>query len=531
MIIKNYILAFLTTIVVSVSFSQSINYYSADMYLDELMKHNRYMGSIAYAQNNKINYSKAVGYTDFDKQIKANNDTQYIIGSISKTYTAVMIFQAIEKNKLALNTHLDEYFPQIENSDKITIDMLLRHRSGLGNYIQDNSFYSWVKENMTRTDILQKIIDAGTLFAPDTKQEYCNSGYAILSYILEDVYKKTFADILESNIIKPLNLKRTSFGNVINAVNSNALSYIFIDNKWKYFGITTPANISMGAGGISASATDVAKFFDGLFLGELISNESLEKMKEAKKGTYGRGLKAFEVKGNKGYGHTGGIDGYSSIAIYFPDKKISYANLSNGINYNLNTIRFDLSKPALNITLTIPDFAAKYIEPVKQYEGVYFCNELPMDITIAYDGNTLTGQATNQMAFDLEYKALDNYIYHSAHISIFFNKENNSMNFYQGSMPFKMYKKGIFANKLSDDELESFEGVYSCQELPVKITVRKSNGNIILSVPNKQSLTFLHNKDNQFVFQPIDAEVVFEQKTNQMKYRLNDKKYVMKREL
>lgn len=88
-------------------------------------------------------YSKTIGYADYQSHKKANEYTKYRIGSISKTFTAVLILQAVEQGKLKLETTLNIYFPLIKNSNKITISHLLNHRSGIQSFTDNDTYLEW----------------------------------------------------------------------------------------------------------------------------------------------------------------------------------------------------------------------------------------------------------------------------------------------------------------------------------------------------------------------------------------------------
>jgi len=104
-----------------------------DQLFDRLLEKNKGMGSLVLAKDGAVLYSRSFGYrqiTENDKK-PLTADTKYRIGSITKMYTAVMIFQLIEEGKLKLTDTLDKFFPQIPNASRITIAQMLSHRSGI----------------------------------------------------------------------------------------------------------------------------------------------------------------------------------------------------------------------------------------------------------------------------------------------------------------------------------------------------------------------------------------------------------------
>ena len=75
--------------------AQTLDKAKLDQYFDALVQHNKFMGSVAIAKDGQLIYTKSVGFADVARQLKANSETTYRIGSISKTYTAVLVFKAV----------------------------------------------------------------------------------------------------------------------------------------------------------------------------------------------------------------------------------------------------------------------------------------------------------------------------------------------------------------------------------------------------------------------------------------------------
>jgi CubicO group peptidase (beta-lactamase class C family) len=171
--------------------SQNIDKNKLDNYFDTLFKYERFMGSVAVMHKGKLIYNKSVGYVDLDSQIKANQESKYRIGSISKTFTAVLILKAVEDKKLDLKSTIETYFPSLANANKINISHLLYHRSGIPNFTDSKEYMTWNTQPKTQDELIQLISVSGSDFEPDTKVSYSNSNYYLLSIILEKVYKKT----------------------------------------------------------------------------------------------------------------------------------------------------------------------------------------------------------------------------------------------------------------------------------------------------------------------------------------------------
>ncbi len=426
-IMKN---TFLSTLLIAflsqLSFAQTFDKTKLDQYFDALETNNKFMGSVAVSKDGKVIYSKTIGYADIENKLKANENSKYRIGSISKTFTTVMVLKAVEENILDINQTIDNYFPSIKNCQSITVEHLLSHRSGIHNFTDDESYLTYNTEAKTEKEMLEIIAKGGSDFEPDSKAEYSNSNFVLLSYILEKTYKKPYADILQESIIQPLELKYTSLGGTINSKENECKSYTYL-GAWK-IQPETDMSIPLGAGSIISTPSDLTQFSDALFGGQILKASSLELMKTLNDG-YGMGLFQVPFNDKKGYGHTGGIDGFSSVFYHFSDGNISYALTSNGANFKNNDISIAVLSAVYNQAYSIPEFTNFQVtsQDLDKYLGVYVSSELPIKITITKDKTTLIAQATGQSAFSLEATAKDKFKFEQAGVIIEFNPEENTM--------------------------------------------------------------------------------------------------------
>ncbi len=364
--IRNFSIAILIGIFTQTGFAQHIDKTKVDNYFNALEMNNRFMGSVAVSQDGEIIYSKTVGFSEVENKVKADENSKYRIGSISNTFTAVLILKAVENNKLELNQTIDKYFPTIKNAEEITLKDLLGHRSGIHNFTDDDDYQSWKIQPRTENEMVGIIAKAGSDFQPGSKAEFSTPNYVLLSYILEKTFKKSYAEILQKYIIKPLGLTNTYSGGKNKACKDECKSYRFIDdwelesktyiNKgdWKPETETDISNL-LGAGGIISTSGDLTRFSDALFGGKLLKPESLEIMKSIKN-NYGIGLFQFPFYDKVCYGHPGVIDGFSSVFFHFSNENISYALISNGTRFNTNDISIAVMSAVYDKPYEIPTF-------------------------------------------------------------------------------------------------------------------------------------------------------------------------------
>ncbi|MGM0408372.1 MAG: serine hydrolase domain-containing protein, partial [Bacteroidota bacterium] len=273
------------------------------------------MGSISIFKNGNEVYQNSIGFTSIEENIPLTNQTKFRIGSVSKTFTATIVMKLIEQGKISLDDKLGNYFPEILNSETITIEHLLKHRSGIYNFTSAEDYVTWMEQPITRDELVEKIVSHGSVFEPDEKTEYSNSNYVLLSFIIEDITGKNFSEILSDFITQPCKLNDTYLGSKINLSQNEADSYTMLKD-WK-MSTETDMSVPMGAGAIVSTPTDLNRFLYCLFNHQLISAESLDKMTNIQDGM---GLGIFQVPfyDKKAFGHTGGIDGFQSNAFFFP---------------------------------------------------------------------------------------------------------------------------------------------------------------------------------------------------------------------
>ncbi|MBW1295074.1 serine hydrolase domain-containing protein [Aquimarina litoralis] len=409
--------------------AQSFDKVKLDSLFTVIDQNNKGMGSISIFQNGKEVYANSIGYADIEKDIKPNKNTKYRIGSITKTFTATLIMQLVDEKKLSLDTHLSAYFPEVSNASRITIEHLLRHRSGLFNLTEDKDFLNWMILPNTREQMLGRLVKKNVSFEPGAKTRYSNTNYLLLSYIAEEIEGKTYAEILHARIIKPLGLKRTAYGKKINSKNNEALSYLLKEDNWVMVKNETHMSVPIGAGAIVSTPTELNVFYENLFSGRLVTKISLDKMMDISKGM-GIGLSGETFFNKQAYGHNGGIDGFQSLTLYLPEEKIGVSYIGNGVVMSPNNFINNVLDSYYNNNYQLPKFekALKFTtEELDQYLGVYISESFPFQITISKDDTVLIADAKDGPTFPLKGYSNNKFISDRAGAALFFYPAKDKM--------------------------------------------------------------------------------------------------------
>ncbi|MES2109119.1 MAG: serine hydrolase domain-containing protein [Bacteroidota bacterium] len=403
-----------------------------DSFFTAMSAHDQTMGSIAIAENGKIVYQKAIGYSQVDGKTKtpANLKTKYKVGSITKMFTAVMVFQLIEEGKLTLNTTLGKYYPQLSNAGKITIAEMLSHRSGLHNFTSDSLYMSYKDKPMSEADMVAIFAKQKPDFEPDTKAEYSNTNFVLLGQIVEKITGKSYREELKERITSKIGLEDTFYGTKSNTAENEAFSYYYL-GEWSQLG-ETDMSIPGGAGALVSTPADLVKFIDALFTDKLISPANLEHMKTMR-GNFGMAMFMMPFDDKTGYGHNGGLDAFVSELVYFPADKVAIAYTSNGQHYPFNNIVNGALSIYFNKPFTIPQFktAPVIVTNLDKYLGRYISTKSPLKIAITKKKNTLFGQANGQMAYPLEAKGNDRFELGIAGLELQFDTVKHNFIYFQ----------------------------------------------------------------------------------------------------
>ncbi len=243
----------------------------------------------------------AAGYRDRDAQTPADANALFKIASISKLYLAAATAKLAAEQRLDLDATLAHLLPQfadrIKHADRITLRMLVQHRSGIPNFTDLDGF-AWITRQSNPQDNLALALDRPADFAPDTRRSYSNTNYLLLGMILDDTLGYPHQDYIHHELLAPAGLNQTYPSLAAVDPKDVASGYHHgIDEDLKPLVYTTPG------GSMIATAQDVGRFLRALCDGSLLGEEATA--------VY-NGLYDQE--------HTGWLPGYYSIARYHPDR-------------------------------------------------------------------------------------------------------------------------------------------------------------------------------------------------------------------
>lgn len=272
------------------------------------------------------------------------------VGSITKIFISALILKMKDEGIVSLEQTVNSILPGIlKDGTHITVRHLLQHRSGLKDYIWMDvagtnciqHAVSSLHDEFPPQSLIRLVATHDLQFEPGTEFNYSNTGYILLGIIAEKLTGESIEYLLEQWVIQPLQLERTYFPRTNDLRKPFATGYSratsdLTDLSDEISEITN-LNISIlwTAGAVISNPLEIQRFMKSLFNGQLLSKESLTEMMcfleaDDPKQSYGLGLHQYTFDdGRQAVGHQGGIHGYESVTLYYPDCKMSLTVIVN----------------------------------------------------------------------------------------------------------------------------------------------------------------------------------------------------------
>jgi CubicO group peptidase (beta-lactamase class C family) len=285
--------------------------------LDHLVRTNDFSGCVTVTDGAKTIVDECRGLAERRFNVPVNHQTKFHIGSMNKMFTAVAIAQLVEAQKLSwddtLALRVPEY-PDQAAASKITVWQLLRHMSGLGDFLVPELFEQREKY-VDPADYLALIARQPKVGEPDGEWSYSNAGYMLLGRIIENVSGENYADYIQRNVFVPAGMTASGYDRVDDVVPQLAVGYYregAFAAQWKADWLKVPYSASPAGGGYSTNA-DLVRFSAALRGGKLVKPATLAKMFEdpvpVGPGGYAAGFGDRVSNGRHIRGHAGGIEG------------------------------------------------------------------------------------------------------------------------------------------------------------------------------------------------------------------------------
>lgn len=315
-----------------------------------------FSGTVLVADHGKIVYARAYGEANKDYRIPNRLDTSYNIGSIGKVFTAVAVMQLVEAGKLRLDDTLSKHLPDYPFPEKgaITVQQLLNHSSGLGDYMEHADYKRRMREIRTIADILPLIYAEKPQFPPGERFAYSNSGMVVLGAIIEKASGLSYPEYLQRHIFAPAGMQASHLAQEDEPLANRAIGYI-PNPAGGYRANVREIMPASADGGLQTTAPDLLRFDQALDGTSLLRADSRERMLTpvGPAPFYASGWFTKRVDGHLAVGHGGGAPGINAEYRRYPDDGLTLIVLSNH-DMGATPLAEDIEKLLFGLPYTLP---------------------------------------------------------------------------------------------------------------------------------------------------------------------------------
>jgi CubicO group peptidase (beta-lactamase class C family) len=297
--------------------------------LDGVVREHDFLGTVLVIRRGERLLARGYGMADLENGVPNALHTKFRIGSITKMFTAMAVMMLAERGKLRFEDLLSGYLDDIpDHWSDITLHHLLSNSSGI--------VHSWAlpgfTENMslraTTGETIQKFVDQPLVASPGEKYHYSGAGFFVLSQVVEKVSGQSYEAFLREHILEPLEMADTGCDHPDPILPHRARGYApaedgLINSPMIYMPILT------GGGNLYSTVEDLAKWDAALNAGKLISESSYERMFTPVLNNYAYGWRVMVEDGRRSVMHGGGVSGFNTFLLRFPEDDVCVIVLSN----------------------------------------------------------------------------------------------------------------------------------------------------------------------------------------------------------
>lgn len=538
-----YITLFATT-----SFSQG-KAEKIDELLQKYVEYNIFNGSVLVADKGEIILEKGYGVANREFSVPNTAETKFRIGSISKQFTAVIILQLVEEGKINLEGKITDYLPDYrkDTGDKITIHQLLNHTSGITAYTNlPNVWTDSLRLSYEKEYFIKNFHSNDLEFEPGEQFNYNNTGYYLLAVIAEEVTGESFGNLLKTKILEKAGMTNSGSEDNENVIENAASGYLkrgvqYVKDPYMFM------PNAMGAGHMYSTVGDLYKWDRALYTEKILSADMKEKMFTPGIFNYGYGWLIQGMPGREKedstliHTHSGGINGFNTLEIRFPEEDRFIAVFSNTPGRSNNEIALNIDKILNDKEYNFPrkpigdhiytiikddgiETAIEAYKLLKKEEGESFdfAEAELNNLGYALLNEKMYDEAIEIFKLNIEQYPKSGNVYDSLGEAYMLSGDNEkAIEYYSKSIEInpanengiKMLKKlGVdWTEKditVEPAVLQSYAGEYKLVENFI-LSVREEDGRLLVKATNQPEFEVYPISETKFYYKVVDAQIEF----------------------
>jgi len=486
--------------------------------------------AVLVARGGRVLFEGGWGYASVENEVPFTPATKSRIGSVTKQFTAAAILKLAEQGKLSVQDRLEKYYPDFRRGGEVTLHHLLTHTSGIHNYTAKPDFLHDVTAGTTPDELIRSFQDDAFDFDPGERWAYCNSGYYLLGGIVEKVAGCSYGAFLEREFFAPLGMTNTGVHTATAILKHEASGYSYVGDR-----LAKAVNWDMsragGAGALYSTVEDLYRWNEGVFNGRVLTEASQQAAwtpvvtqpdaakREPKETGYGYGWAIGKQRGLRRIDHGGGLPGFLSFLVRYPDQALTVAVLANasGAPAALTPERIATQIAELYLwremkprerpkTVSLDAAALEALVGRYDYGG-------PV-LTVTRDGNRLLAQLTGQPQFEIFAKSADTFFWKVVEAEVRFVANET------GQVLKAIHQQGgavIEAPRLTDEPvvkvttevLESYVGRYDYAQAGLILTITREGDRLFAEVSGQPRFEIYPRSENEFFWKVVAARITF----------------------
>ncbi len=391
-----------------------------DGHIQAYVRNGDFTGSALVAKGGHVLFRKSYGFANTEWRVPNSEITRFHIASITKTFTAAGIVLLERQGKLKYSDPLSKYIPGYLNGDKITIEEMLLHSSGLPDYYTLPEYATKKYERVTLPDLIAWVKNKPLDFLPGSKSSYSNTGYGFLAYVIEQVSGKPYDEFIAEEILTPAGMKDTGTlrdeGLILNRASGYqpALEESGLRNAPFY-----DKTILTGSGSLYSTTDDLYIWSQAIQRGRFFDIRRLPH-------PYGWGERQTK-NGHRYIEQSGRAPGFAAHLSIFPDDDLTVVVLGNLEDAAVNVIADDLAKLALGENANPPSPRPKKngsdTRP-EDYAGTYEVNPTFL-LDVRAHGDDLYLRGTGGDYLPLEPLGKESFFYRQLYVKVDFKRDKS----------------------------------------------------------------------------------------------------------
>ena len=398
--------------------AQTANHF--DDYVHAYVRNGDFSGSVLITRSGRVLFRKSYGMSNYELSVPNTEKTRFHIASVSKTFTAAAIVLLEKQGKLKLNDPLSKYIPGFLNGEKITIEQMLTHSSGLPDYYSLPEYAVKKNQPVSLPDLIAWVKTKPLDFLPGTESRYSNTGYAFLAYIIEQVSGESYERFIADELFRPAGMKDSGTFRDDVLIPERASGYQpWTGNPGMRNAPAYDKTILIGAGSLYSTTDDLNAWTRALREGKFFDLSKLSY-------PYGWGRRETSARGTRhAFLEQDGRDpGFVSHVSMYLDDDLTVILLGNLEDAAVNTMADDLARIALGDAVAPPTLRAFRGGSLNgsEFAGTYQVRpDFLLDVKA--QGSSLFLRGTGGDYLPLEPTGKDSFFYRQFYVPVKFKRD------------------------------------------------------------------------------------------------------------